>query len=103
MVRATAIAPEPIASFRAVCGCLGWDVLAYLGGVVGLSAAAIQAGLKTTAQGLLSRLRQDAYTDLVAAAIAEAPGRPGARRPRKIVLEEVRRRTLTTTADAKVP
>jgi hypothetical protein len=72
-------------------------------GVVGLSAATIQAGLKTTAQGLLGRLRQDAYTDLVAVAIAEAPRKPGARRPRKIVLEEVRKRTLTTTAGATVP
>jgi hypothetical protein len=72
-------------------------------GVVGLSAATIQAGLKTTAQGLVSRLRQDAYTDLVASAVAEAPGKPGARRPHKTVVEEVRKRTLTTVANAPVP
>jgi hypothetical protein len=72
-------------------------------GVVGLSAASIQAGLKTTAQGLISRLRQDAYTDLVASAIAQAPGKPGARSPRKAVIAEVRKRTLTTVADAAVP
>jgi hypothetical protein len=72
-------------------------------GIVGLSAATIQAGLKTTAQGLLSRIRQDAYTDLVAVAIAEAPDKPGARRPRKVVIEAVRTRTLTTIADATVP
>jgi hypothetical protein len=72
-------------------------------GVVGLSAASIQAGLKTTAQGLLSRLRQDAYTDLVASAVAEAPGKPGARSLRKAVVAEVRKRTLTTVADAAVP
>jgi hypothetical protein len=77
-------------------------LLGFLG-VVGLSAATVQAGLKTTAQGLLSRLRQDAYTDLVAVAIAEAPDKPGARRPRKVVVEAVRKRTLTTTADAAVP
>jgi hypothetical protein len=77
-------------------------LLGFLG-VVGLSAATVQAGLKTTAQGLVSRLRQDAYTDLVAVAIAEAPDKPGARRPRKVVVEAVRRRTLTTTADAAVP
>ncbi len=46
-------------------------------GVAGLSLATVQAGLKNTAQGLLTRLRQDAFTDLVAAAIAEAPGKPG--------------------------
>ena len=72
-------------------------------GVVGLSAATVWARLKTSAQGLLGRFRQDAYTDLVAVAIAEAPGKPGARKPRKVVVEEVRKRTLTTTADATVP
>jgi hypothetical protein len=72
-------------------------------GVVGLSAATIQAGLKTTAQGLLSRLRQDAYTDLVASVVVEAPGKPGARRPYRTVVAEVRKRTLTTVADAPVP
>ncbi|TVZ05525.1 hypothetical protein EAS64_13415 [Trebonia kvetii] len=72
-------------------------------GVVGLSAASIQAGLKTTAQGLLSRLRQDAYTDLVASAVAEAPGKPGARSPHRAVVAEVRKRTLTTVGDAAVP
>jgi hypothetical protein len=72
-------------------------------GVVGLSAATVWARLKTTAQGLLARFRQDAYTDLVAVAIAEAPGKPGARSPRQVVIEEVRKRTLTTIADATVP
>jgi len=72
-------------------------------GVAGLSAATVQAGLKSTAQGLITRLRQDAYTDLVAAAIAEAPGKPGADRPERVVAEEIRKRTLTTAADAAVP
>ena len=72
-------------------------------GVVGLSAASVTAGLKTTAQGLLSRLRQDAYTDLVASAVVEAPGKPGARSPHRAVVAEVRKRTLTTVADASVP
>jgi hypothetical protein len=72
-------------------------------GVVGLSAAGIQAGLKASAQGLLSRLRQDAYTDLVASAVVEAPGKPGARSPRKAMVAEIRKRTLTTVADARVP
>jgi len=72
-------------------------------GVAGLSAATVQAGLKNTAQSLLIRLRQDAYTDLVAAAIAEVPDKPGARRQDTVVTEEVRKRTLTTAADAAVP
>lgn len=72
-------------------------------GVVGLSAATVQARLKTSAQGLLGRFRQDAYTDLVAVAIAEAPDKPGDRKPRKVVVEEVRKRTLTTIAGATVP
>jgi hypothetical protein len=46
----------------------------------GLSTAVIQARRKNTAQGLLTRLRQDTYTDLVIAAIAEIPNeRPGRR------------------------
>ena len=72
-------------------------------GVVGLSAATVWARLKTTAQGVAARFRQDAYTDLVAVAIAEAPDKPGARSPREVVVEEVRKRTLTTIADATVP
>jgi hypothetical protein len=72
-------------------------------GVAGLSAATVQAGLKNTAQGLLTRLRQDAYTDLVAAAIAEVPRKPGARRQDVVMREEIRKRTLTTAADAAVP
>jgi hypothetical protein len=80
-------------------------VRALLGvlGAVGLSAAAFQAMLKNTAQSLLARLRQDAYTDLVAGQIAVAPDKPGARQPDKVVTAEVRRRTLTTVADAGVP
>jgi hypothetical protein len=82
------------ASLKAIFGVVG---------VVGLSAAGIQAGLKSSARGLLSRLRQDAYTDLVASAVVEAPGKPGARSPRKAIVAEVRKRTLTTVADAAVP
>ena len=72
-------------------------------GVAGLSAAGVQAGLKNAAQSLITRLRQDAYTDLVAAAVAEAPDKPGARRQDIVVTGEVRKRTLTTAADAAVP
>lgn len=72
-------------------------------GVAGLSTAAFQARLKNTAQSLLTRIRQDAYTDLVAAGIAVAPDKPGARRPRTVVAREVRKRALTTVADAQPP
>jgi hypothetical protein len=72
-------------------------------GAAGLSTAAFQARLKNTAQSLLTRLRQDAYTDLVAAEIAVAPDKPGARRPRMVVAQEIRKRTLTTVADAEPP
>jgi hypothetical protein len=72
-------------------------------GIVGLSAATVWARLKTTAQGLVARFRQDAYTDLVAVAIAEAPDKPGARSPSQVVIDAVRKRTLTTIADATVP
>lgn len=72
-------------------------------GAVGLSTATVQARLKNASQSLLTRLRQDAYTDLVAVAIAEAPDKPGARQPGQVVADEVRRRTLTPTADAAVP
>ena len=72
-------------------------------GAVGLSAATLQTRLKTTAQSLLTRFRQDAYTDLVAAEIAVAPDKPGAHRQDKIIAEEVRKRTLTTVADAEPP
>jgi hypothetical protein len=72
-------------------------------GTAGLSTAAFQARLKSTAQGLLTRFRQDAYTDLVAGEIAVAPDKPGARRPDKVVATEVGKRTLTTVADADAP
>jgi hypothetical protein len=80
-------------------------VKALLGalGAVGLSAATVQARLKNIAQSLLKRLRQDAYTDLVSVAIAVEPDKPGVRKPRKVVTSEVRKRTLTTVAEASVP
>jgi hypothetical protein len=72
-------------------------------GAVGLSAATLQARLKTVAQGLIKRLRQDTYTDLVAVAIAQAPPKPGERSQDTMIAEEVRKRSLTTTANATVP
>ena len=37
------------------------------------------------------------------AAIAEVPGKPGARRQDIVVTDEIRKRSLTTAADAVVP
>jgi len=44
--------------------------------VVGLSVAGLTGALKNSAQALLKRLRQDAYTDLVAIAVQTAPPPP---------------------------
>jgi hypothetical protein len=60
-------------------------------GAVGLTAAAFQTRLKNTAQSLLTRLRQDAYTDLVAGEIAIASDSRARADPR-IVAEEVSKR-----------
>jgi hypothetical protein len=58
---------------------------------VGLSLAGLTGTLKNSAQALLKRLRQDAYTDLVAVAVQTAP-----RPPSKSALQEaISRRTLT--------
>jgi hypothetical protein len=46
-------------------------------GAAGLAVATAQAVLKNRAQDLLTRLQHDAYTDLIIAAIAEVPAKPG--------------------------
>ncbi len=75
----------------------GW--ISTLLGVVaatGLSAAGLSARLKNTALAMFTRLRQDAYTDLVAVAISTCPPLPGpARRQRRAVAQAVQRRSLT--------
>ena len=43
---------------------------------VGLTLAGLTGTLKNSAQALLKRLRQDAYTDLVAIAVQTAPPPP---------------------------
>ena len=103
--RASGCAVTLAGNRRSRPGIPGYPAVRLFGvlGVAGLSAATVQAGLKAAAQGLLTRLRQDAYTDLVAVAIAQAPDKPGARRPRKVVAQEVRKRTLTTTVGATAP
>jgi hypothetical protein len=59
---------------------------------VGLSLAGLTGTLKNSAQALLKRLRQDAYTDLVALAVQTAPPPPD-----KFALQEaISRRRLTS-------
>jgi hypothetical protein len=59
--------------------------------VAGLSLAGLTGALKNSAQAMLKRLRQDAYTDLVAIAIQTAPPPP----TKNAVQTAIRRRTLT--------
>jgi hypothetical protein len=47
-------------------------------GITGFSVAGLSAKLKNEAQALLQRLRQDAYTDLIAVDITTAPPQPKA-------------------------
>ena len=88
------------------------SVLGILG-LIGLSATTIATRLKSTTQNLLTRIQQDAYTDLVALQIAEIPAgvdgtqpqsatgqRKLAVRRRKEAAKAVRTRTVTTVADA---
>ena len=59
--------------------------------LAGLSLAGLTGTLKNSAQAMLKRLRQDAYTDLVAIAVQTAP-----RPPKKSdVQSAIRRRALT--------
>lgn len=82
-------------------------------GLIGLSATTIQARLKSTTQNLVTRIQQDAYTDLVALEIAEIPAGADGKQPksaagkrrlaarrRKAATRAVRNRTLTTVPDA---
>jgi hypothetical protein len=74
-------------------GGASWEKTLYgILATVGLSAAGISGTLKNSAQAMLTRLRQDAYTDLVAIAVQTAPKPPH----RRAVREAVNRRKLTT-------
>jgi hypothetical protein len=66
-------------------------------GAAGLSMTGLQARLKNSSQALLTRLRQDLYTDLVGTAIAIVPRKPqGDRATERAVTRAVRSRELTT-------
>jgi hypothetical protein len=66
---------------------------------VGLSFAGITGQLKNSAQAMLKRLRQDAYTDLVADAVLTAPAAPKKSMTRKAIS----RRTLTSATSNAGP
>ncbi len=78
---------------------LGWvEALLSLFSAAGLSAAGLTAKLKNEAQALSTRLRQDAYTDLIAASITTVPNPPSKRHApsrQTIVETAVRNRDLT--------
>jgi hypothetical protein len=78
---------------------LGWlEAVTSVLGAIGLSTAGLSAKLNNEAQALSTRLRQDAYTDLVAAAITTVPDPPPGRHAKgreAIVQEAVGARTLT--------
>lgn len=68
-----------------------WKTFTAVFGVVGLSTASVSGFLKNSAQAIVKRLRQDAYTDLIAAAIQTAPPPP-----RGMTLQEsINKRALT--------
>lgn len=63
----------------------------------GLTVAAAQARLKNSAQALLSRITEDAYTEVIAAELVEMPDKPGTRKsPSAVAVGLVRKRRLTT-------
>ncbi len=78
---------------------VGWlAAITSVLGAVGLSTAGLTAKLRNEAQALSTRVRQDAYTDLIAAAITTVPDPPPGRHRRgrdAIVEEAVGTRTLT--------
>lgn len=69
-------------------------------GITGFSVAGLSAKLKNEAQALLLRLRQDAYTDLIAVDVTTAPPQPAAvpllpSRRRAKLARMARQRTIT--------
>lgn len=64
----------------------------------GISLAGVTGKLKNSTQALLTRLRQDAYTDLIAVAVTTAPPPPTGSKVK--VHDLIRRRELTTVTQA---
>jgi hypothetical protein len=78
---------------------LGWlEAVTSVLGAIGLSTAGLSAKLNNEAQALSTRLRQDAYTDLVAVAITtvpDPPPGPHSKGREAVVQDAVGARTLT--------
>ena len=73
-------------------GAAAWaKALSGLLAAIGLSLAGLTGALKNSAQALLKRLRQDAYTDLVAIAVQTAPPPPD----KSALQNAISRRALT--------
>jgi len=73
-------------------GAAGWaKTLSAILAAIGFSLAGLTGSLKNSAQALLKRLRQDAYTDLVAQAVQTAPPPPS----KSALQDAIRRRGLT--------
>ncbi len=96
-------------AFIAVKDYVNNDWIPSLFGILGASGVAITgilARAKNTAEKLSTRLRQDAYTDLVAVAVAAVPTYPGstdratARSTAEKIENAVRQRLLTTPTAA---
>jgi hypothetical protein len=81
-----------------------WKALGAVAATVGLSMAGLSATVKSQAQVMWVRLRQDIYTDLVAVSITSVPPTPHRRRKRAqraVVVRAVRRRALTSGAPSR--
>jgi hypothetical protein len=73
-----------------------WEqTLAGILAAVGLSFAGLTGTLKSSAQALLTRLRQDAYTDLVTLAVQTAPTPKNAKKKKSLLEQAINQRTLT--------
>jgi hypothetical protein len=62
---------------------------------VGLSFAGLTGTLKSSALAMLTRLRQDAYTDLVTLAVQNTPPAKNARKKKSLLQQAIDRRRLT--------
>jgi hypothetical protein len=74
------------------------DWLPSMAGVLGVGGAVLTGVLtraQSTAQRLATRMRQDAYTDLVAVAVTAVPAQPGDGKTGHTIENAVRRRLLT--------
>ena len=71
------------------------QTLAGILAAIGLSFAGLTGTLKSSAQALLTRLRQDAYTDLVTLAVQTAPTPKNAKKKKSLLEQAINQRTLT--------